>query len=171
MGYLTLHGQHGVRSAGQTPGWLLAYRVKRLSRSHIPPRSCCSVVVKFLYILNRELNQWEGNTAPRASDPEMPPFAFLNSLVQWCSKKESVSDWFDSDLTCFNGFLGFIIAHFVLLLYIYCEFVCWPRFAWLLKGDITKIGHKTHCFSNNSLMNDFCPTGSLQIMNKRSLCV
>ena len=36
MGYLTLLGWHGVRSAGQTPVWLLADQVRGPSRFHVP---------------------------------------------------------------------------------------------------------------------------------------
>lgn len=53
-----------------------------------------------------------------------------------------------------------------------CRFVCLSHFASLLKERTSqRLDISAHYFGNKSLMNDFCPTGTRQISNKRSQCV
>lgn len=53
-----------------------------------------------------------------------------------------------------------------------CRFVCLSHFASPLKGRTSqRLDISARYFGNKSLMNDFCPTGTRQILNKRSQCV
>lgn len=115
---------------------LLSKEAIRVSYS---PPAVLHVAVKLLYILNGERKK--GVTLPPGvftMVEEMSPFAFMNGLVQWSEEKGSVNDWFNSDLNCCNGWhaeLWMVNYHTFCLFWNMCEF------AWLLKGDITKIGH------------------------------
>lgn len=139
-GLLDPAGRCGVRSDASLAAGLLSKEAVAVSYS---PWSCYSVVASCCYLLNSELNQGRCNTASGHLVGEDVSI-FLNSLVQWSREKESVST-----LICFNGCFGLSDAKLWIaslshtLSGYMCEFVRAPQpcVAWLLKGDITKIGH------------------------------
>lgn len=145
MGNLTLNGQRSVRSAGQTPVWLLAYWVKRPVRLSYSLQACC------LWWLSRSIewrarrghSLWVPDQIVFHKDHKMFQFAFVATRFIFINR-------FISDLTWFHGCLGSFSEWFDY--FSHCafmrefEFVCLPCFAGLLEKEITMIGQSNTLF-------------------------